>query len=275
MSSDNARTIQSGAVARRVAFDRYLRTGEAWSAATIDALADRYERKFNPNHDPADGRFTSGPGGPNTSRPKGDPNDPARKAPYYRGRTADGVGPILPTSGGHVDPSGRYAPEMFPPDPYAIKDPVSALGHYMEGSGEPMNFYMNGIDDSQIDITKFSQINGLLTSRVPGSYELLDVPGSIETGKNFFPRHSTEAAVIGGLSASANGTLDVGRDSYRFSGWISASNETYDFHPREGRTSFGDISNSIGEMLPGRKFRVYMVGTKQVDLSGRLPHAGR
>lgn len=138
MSSDKARTIHSRAVARRVAFDRYLRTGEAWSAATIDALADRYERKFNPNHDPADGRFTSGPGGPNTSRPKGDPNDPAR-----------------------------------------------------------------------------------------------------------------------------------------FSGWISASNETYDFHPREGRTSFGDISNSIGEMLPGRKFRVYMVGTKQVNLSGRLPHAGR
>lgn len=32
------------------------------SASARQALAQGYERKFNPNHDPADGRFTSGPG---------------------------------------------------------------------------------------------------------------------------------------------------------------------------------------------------------------------
>ena len=43
-----------------LAFEHYLRTGEH---LTPGEWLARYERKFNPYHDPANGQFTSGPGG--------------------------------------------------------------------------------------------------------------------------------------------------------------------------------------------------------------------
>lgn len=46
--------------ADRLAFDHYMRTGQRLDVAEFQIWL---ERKFNPNHDPANGRFTSGPGG--------------------------------------------------------------------------------------------------------------------------------------------------------------------------------------------------------------------
>lgn len=47
--------------AERLAFEHYLRTGQRLSAA---AWSEGVEHKFNPYHDPRDGRFTFAPGGP-------------------------------------------------------------------------------------------------------------------------------------------------------------------------------------------------------------------
>ena len=46
--------------AHRRAFEHYCRTGERLTTAPWQA---KYERKFNPYHDPENGRFTFGPGG--------------------------------------------------------------------------------------------------------------------------------------------------------------------------------------------------------------------
>ena len=57
MRQDPAKELKS---ANRLAFEYYLRTGQRLSSAE---WAARFEQKFNPYHDPDDGRFTSGPGG--------------------------------------------------------------------------------------------------------------------------------------------------------------------------------------------------------------------
>ena len=50
------------------AFDHYIRTGER---LTDDDWQSRFERKFNHHHDPDNGRFTFGPGGPKSSSASG------------------------------------------------------------------------------------------------------------------------------------------------------------------------------------------------------------
>lgn len=50
--------------AGRLAFAHYLRTGQRISEADINLGSDRIEAKFNPYHDPRNGRFTFAPGGP-------------------------------------------------------------------------------------------------------------------------------------------------------------------------------------------------------------------
>lgn len=46
--------------ADRLAYEHHLRTGQR---LTTSEWRERSEAKFNPNHDPDDGRFTTGPGG--------------------------------------------------------------------------------------------------------------------------------------------------------------------------------------------------------------------
>lgn len=57
---DRARSSRE--IVELAAFSHYLRTGERFD---LDKLVELYERKFNPYHDPEDGRFTFGPGSGN------------------------------------------------------------------------------------------------------------------------------------------------------------------------------------------------------------------
>jgi hypothetical protein len=57
---ENQQSVAEYKSAKRLAFEHYLRTGRRVSAAWLEEV----ERKFNPYHDPRDGRFTFAPGGP-------------------------------------------------------------------------------------------------------------------------------------------------------------------------------------------------------------------
>jgi hypothetical protein len=57
----NLHPLTGSKSAERLAFEHYLRTGQRLSA---EAWSEKFEHKFNPYHDPRDGRFTFAPGGP-------------------------------------------------------------------------------------------------------------------------------------------------------------------------------------------------------------------
>jgi murein DD-endopeptidase MepM/ murein hydrolase activator NlpD len=80
--------------AESVLFEHYLRTGERLFG---DAAVQFLERKFNPYHDPEDGRFTFGPGGGSLVRSSQGPN-PNRSRSLTSARSAstdDPVGAII------------------------------------------------------------------------------------------------------------------------------------------------------------------------------------
>ena len=66
--------------AESIAFDLYLRTGRRVSPEFITELL---EQKFNPYHDPNDGRFTSGPGGGSMT--------PRARSPNAGGTSSQGI----------------------------------------------------------------------------------------------------------------------------------------------------------------------------------------
>ncbi len=181
MDEADYRNLALGA-AYRLAFDDYLRTGVSPTGLCED-VGPIHEMKYNHNHDSSDGRFTFSAGGGGGARANAggradaggrgrgrghsarhklahrstsaNSSQAVRKARFYTGMTAHGEHLIRPISGGHVDPSGHYVTEMFPPDPYHLSNPVSALAHYVGGSGEARNFYLNTVDTSNLSIEDF------------------------------------------------------------------------------------------------------------------------
>ena len=88
--------------AANLAFSHYLRTGRRLpdSAFALDEV--RMEAKFNPNHDPENGQFTFGPGGPNWGRSRSSPTSQARPAsratPTVRTSPPPSVRPLTPAA---------------------------------------------------------------------------------------------------------------------------------------------------------------------------------
>lgn len=266
---------------KRLAFANYLRTGWAGvDAELLTAASEKIEFKFNPYHDPHNGRFTFAPGGGDrgsrnvgrnrdAARPKRSPDPVSR---YYRGITKSGIGTIKPVSGGHFDANGRYVPELFPPDPYAISNPASALAHYIGGSGEARNYYFNTLDTSKVRLTAFPEIRRLLKERKPGLHQIVNATGSFDSGLPLMTRNLSPAATIGGARLRANGVLAISKDGrYSFDGKLAAEKDPYDFHPRDGRSAIADASTTIGRQFPGKIFNIYIVGAKPFSESGALP----
>ncbi|MGR6328223.1 hypothetical protein ACU5AX_04080 [Sphingomonas sp. XXL09] len=81
--------METSAQQHRQAFSHWLRTGRlpVWRSS------DGTERKFNPYHDPRDGRFTSGPGGAASPRDMGGLDQLARLKEQFRRQEALGVSP--------------------------------------------------------------------------------------------------------------------------------------------------------------------------------------
>lgn len=270
MPHDHGRDSPAARAVGRVAFDHYLRTGVVLGDPARRALHGEYERKFNPNHDPANGQFISGPGGPSKPKTPKAPRlpgteDPTKKAHYYQGQTAHGLGPIEPTSGGYVDANGRYVPEVFPPDPDAIKTPADALAHYVDGSGRPMNFYANGIDTSSLNAEDFPDIKQKLDAGQAGSFLIQDAQtkNGLDTSKLTGLSNFTAAKTVGGVAPAANGVLKIDADGgYKFSGWIGFHEDHYVFHERSGRTADADALTWMGAHIPGKSFTTYIVGTQ-------------
>lgn len=265
---------------KRLAFASYLRTGRAEVDAELLTAASETELKFNPYHDPRNGRFTFAPGGVAASgnrgirrshppaRPKRSPDAVSR---YYRGVTASGIGAIKPVSGGHFDATGRYIPELFPPDPYALSNPAAALAHYVGGSGENRKFYFNTLDTSKVKLTAFAGVRQILEEGKPGLHRIVDASGSFDSGLPLMTRNLSPAATVGGASLRANGVLAIGKDGrYSFDGKLAADVDSYDFDPRKGRSWIGDASTAIGRQLPGQKFKIHIIGAKPFSEIGTL-----
>jgi hypothetical protein len=113
----------------RSAFAHYLRTGRRLPLALVSHPAERVERKFNPYHDPRDGRFTFAPGGPNAGR---------SLHPVARQARA----PARPPS--RSGRGGNGGPPMD--DPLTLEQMVPRLAHSPAGS-------IIAVADSVFDLT--------------------------------------------------------------------------------------------------------------------------
>ncbi len=256
----------------RLAFDRYLRTGlgPMESAGSADTII---EMKFNPYHDPDNGRFTFAPGGTAQTRHRKvrqhqRPSTPSKSA--YEGMTAKGKAIIQPTGGGYVDANGHYVAEQFPPDPYHLSDPFHALAHYLGGSGEARNFYLNAVDMSQLTLSDFPAIEHILSSGKPGIY-----PIKAAAAKNFDtslpPSHFkfSAANTVGRLGLHADGILVISpQGRYSFNGKLSVPKELYRFPASKYRTSLAEHLTTFGRQLPGKDYRVYVIGAVPLERTG-------
>ncbi|WP_277982156.1 hypothetical protein [Sphingomonas phyllosphaerae] len=113
---------------RRRLFSIWIRTGRIPTRRD-----DGVELKFNPWHDPRDGRFTSGPGG----------EAAARDGPPERGGEGGGVG-----EGGVVRSDGVYRPGEPGPTliPIGAPEPPETRGGNMRAFEDPMT-----LDEWQVD----------------------------------------------------------------------------------------------------------------------------
>lgn len=215
------------------------------------------EFKFNPYHDPVDGRFTFGP---NTNH----------AAHEYRGMTAGGVRKIRPVSGGGTDRNGRPVPEMFAPDRYALHSPDEALMHFLSGSGEDRNYYFQKVDTSHVTLANFPSISKVVAEAKPGLHKIVDALGGYNGGTLGRTSNLTSPATVGGLTLRASGVLAIAGDGYyTFSGRLSADDDIYDFNKRRGRSPLADASTKIGRQISGKSFTVHMIGSKPFSERGR------
>ncbi len=301
MVEEDFRSLARGA-AYSLGFDAYLRTG-LFLTDLDDYEEEWIELKYNHAHDPANGQFTFSTGGasgvsphvgrqdrrgsqpiqanrpanPHTQKPRQNrsdtPAEVARRVGYYQGVTAQGVGIIRPTSGGHVDSTGHYVPEIFPPDPYHLSDPVSALAHYIAGSGTERNFYLNTVDTSHVKVSDFRRLQKVIDWGRPGRYYFKDVPHhNFDSSLPWDISKSSAATTVGRLKLRLTGSLAVGKNGrYSFSGFLGSMPDPYDFNPSHGRTAAGEGLTTIGRMVSGKPFRIYVVGTKPFTASGYTP----
>lgn len=266
---------------KRLAFGSYLRTGQGEVDSELLAAVAETEFKFNPYHDPRNGRFTFAPGGGvggaqvrRLSSGHGNPED--RVSRYYRGVTSSGLGKIKPTSGGHFDTNGRYVPEFFPPDPYALSNPAATLAHYVDGSGEARNYYFNTLDTSNVRLTDFPAVRQLINEGKPGVHRIVDAAGSFDSGLLSGTRNFSSAATVGGLELRANGILVISKNGrYSFDGRLMAKEDPYDFNARKGRSWIGESSTTIGRHIPGKQFQIYIIGSKPFSDTGPVTRRGR
>jgi hypothetical protein len=113
----------------RSAFEHYFRTGRRPAGSATFACTQPVEQKFNPYHDPRDGRFTFAPGGPDAGRFL---NPVARQA----------RAPTRPPS--RSGRGGNGGPPMD--DPLTLEQMVPRLAHSPAGS-------IIAVADSVFDLT--------------------------------------------------------------------------------------------------------------------------
>jgi hypothetical protein len=177
---------------------------------------------------------------------------------------------IHPTGGGYVDANGHDVPEQFPPDPYHLSDPFHALAHYLDGSGEARNFYLNAVDMSQLELSDFPAIQDVLGAGKPGVY-----PIRAAAAKNFDaslpPSHFkfSAANIVGRLGLHADGMLVISPEGrYIFNGKLSVPKEFYRFPASKYRTSLAERLTTFGRQLPGKDYRVYVIGAVSLERTG-------
>lgn len=172
--------VQEQKSSARRAFAHYLRTGRRLPEAAFERASTLAEFKFNPYHDPRDGRFTFATGG---LRSTGVSVARDRQRPVNRveDRTRSPK-PLTP------------APSAFPPDgPLAPKMPA---GRFDDGVYRPQ--------DGNVTLLMPAQSRGPVRSRAPSNYDALIRPMTLG---RVFP--GTEGAAAGAIINAADDFFEV------------------------------------------------------------------
>jgi hypothetical protein len=209
------------------AFGHYLRTGRRLSVGQLAAVSP-IETKFNPYHDPKDGRFTFGPGGsgggsdgvyrPDEGRARliltGAPEEPPR-------RIGDNRPPEDPTLIDHVFPGLSNAPASAI---IAVADPIfdltgpgrAATTQWAFETSQALFQQIKAIDPgyhydslgfpSTLD-GQLRMINALRWDRAAALYRVRGDPGLLQVETLRFLQDRTDVAYNDALAKAQAGTL--------------------------------------------------------------------
>ena len=174
----NSPNIEYKSLARR-AFAHYLRTGRSLAEDAFRLASVRAELKFNPNHDPRDGRFTFAAGG---ARSIGAPVARDRLRPANR-----------------VEVRSRSSKPLTPaPRAFSTDDPLAAK--------MPARRFHDGVyrlQDGNATALKPVQFDVESRSRPPSNYNALIRPMTLQSG---FPRL---------LEAGRGGLINMGDEFFQ------------------------------------------------------------
>jgi hypothetical protein len=145
-----------------------------------------------------------------------------------------------------------------------VDDPFTALLHYLTASGAPVRLPIDDIDISDVKPSQFPAVRDILRSGVSGQFLVTGTLGYATSGLN--------AAFVGRIVLNISGAITVDeRGSYSFEGTLGARPDTYRFYPSNSRTTAGELSTRVGQMLPGAPFTTYITGRRRVtEWGGRV-----
>jgi RHS repeat-associated protein len=140
---------------------------------------------------------------------------------------------------------------------------ASALLHYVTGRGRERQMSFADIDTRQVRATDFAAVSQAINRGESGTFEI-----NTRTG---FATFGAQAAYLGNITLELSGTLTVnceGTCSWSFSGTMSAAPDVYDANPSDHRTPAAEASTAVLRKIPGKPYRIQIVGERQVSESG-------
>jgi Colicin M len=148
--------------------------------------------------------------------------------------------------------------------PRRLAAPMSFLGHYVEGSGEPLYVPFEDIDTSEITPSSFPAVQEILRSGIPGTYDIRDATREFTT-------RLPETLYFGNITPLLNGTLTVLKSgTFAFHGALGSKPDRYDFNASKHRGALAEFSTTLGRQVPGTPYGVTIYGTRGIHETGNV-----
>ena len=139
---------------------------------------------------------------------------------------------------------------------------VSALAHYIGGSGDPLRMSFNEIDTSGVTPSQFPDVKAKLPSKIS---VCKDEKISFGNAKMGFQTSGDQWLYLGRIVLKLQGTLTIKCGcSWEFHGTLKAFDDLYDFD-KGNRTWLAETATTIGRMFPGKPFYIEIRGSKPAD----------
>ena len=144
-------------------------------------------------------------------------------------------------------------------------DPVSLLVNYVSASSKPVSGRLRELKYEAPNLNLSKSLIGILVHPCERG-DRIEVSNSRFTGAT----RGVDAAGIGRFVWVLNGIYSSTGATWAFDGTLRPAEDVYDFDAdsKGSRSLAAEVSTRLGAMLPGRPFRITIVGSIRVSVSG-------